>query len=461
MSATQAEQHGTGAGAPGRRRWSRLGAVWLTAVATLALAACGGGGTTPTATSSSSAPSAASPPSAASGPVTLTFVNAQDPGTFDKVIAGFTKANPNVTIKQQVVPFDDLNTTVQSRLQSKDPGIDLYDVDEPRLAAFAVRGYLLDLSDLGAQAQGKVDPKALEATKYDGKQYAMPRWTSTQLLYFNKAVLKKAGVAAPSSDPKSPMTWEAVAAAGKKAQAGGAKWGLTFDQVNRYYQLQPLPESLGAGPGLTGPGLLTPDVTNPGWTKAFDWYASTFESGLSPRGITAEQTPPLFAQGSTAFFAGGPWNSATFDKAKVDYGVAPFPMFEGGKPASSTGSWATGVSPFSKNQAAAKSFIAYMTTDPTGAWEANSNNIPVQTDAFGKYLSTTKAKGGTNAQLAAIVQNELTSNAVSRPTTAGYVDFETDVNKALADISNGAAPATRLQELTSVLERDLAKYRGK
>ncbi|HYO41237.1 MAG TPA: sugar ABC transporter substrate-binding protein [Nocardioidaceae bacterium] len=425
------------------RRGVSLGLV--TAVAGAALVACGGesGDTGGGAGDSSKA--------------TLTFVNAQDPGTFDKVIAGFNKENPDITIKQQVVPFDDLNTTVQSRLQSKDPGIDLYDVDEPRLASFASRGYLVDLSDLGEQASA-VDPTALEATQYDGKQYAMPRWTSTQLLYYNKALLKKANVPAPSSDPGSPMTWEEVTAAGKKAQAAGAKWGLTFDQVDRYYQLQPLPESLGGGPGLKGDGLLEPDVTNDAWVKAMTWYASTFESGLSPRGIAPEQTGPLFGQGSTAFFAGGPWNAGAFDEAKVDYGVAPYPMFEGGKRASSTGSWATGVSPFSKNQDAAKKFIAYMTTNPTGAWEVESTNIPVHEDAFAKYLARMEGKGGVSTQLAEVVKGELSTSAVSRPTTAGFVDFETVMNKAFADIRNGSDPAERLQAASTELESVLKKY---
>src|SRR3712207_4215591 len=201
------------------------------------------------------------------GTTTLTFVNAQDPGTFDKVIADFEAANPTIKIKQQVVPFDDLNSTVQSRLGAKDSDIDLYDVDEPRLASFAARGFLEPLDDLKGQAAGKIDRKALQITTYDGKQYAMPRWTSTQLLYFNKDLLAKADVTAPSSDPKSQITWEQVTADAQKAKAAGARNGLIFDQVDRYYQLQPLPASLNGGPGLTGPGLLQPDVTNPAWNQ--------------------------------------------------------------------------------------------------------------------------------------------------------------------------------------------------
>ena len=305
----------------------------------------------------------------------------------------------------------------------------------------------------------KVDPGALKITQYQGKQYAMPRWTSTQLLYYNKAVLKKASIPAPSSDPNSAMTWEDVAAQGKKAQAAGAKWGFTFDQVDRYYQLQPLPESLGGGPGLKGADLLTPDVTNPAWIKAFSWYGSTFKSGLSPRGVPPEQTAALFGQGSTAFFAGGPWNAPTLDKVGgLDYGVAAYPRFAGGKAVTPTGSWATGISPFSAHQDAAKKFIRYMTIDPTGAFEASSRNIPVQNDAFRKYLTELAAQGKQGKPLAAIIQQELATNAVPRPTTTGYVDFETVMNKAFADIRNGTDAAQRLQQASQELDRVLAKY---
>ena len=432
------------------RRTRRLALGAIVALTSVVVAACGGGG----------GGSGGSSEGSSGGTTTVTFLHAQAPETFDKVVAGFEKANPNIKIKLQDLPFDDLNSAVLSRLGSKDASIDLYEVDEPRLAAFAARGFLTELGDLRKQAQGKVDPNALEITSYQGKQYAMPRWTSTQLLYYNKPLLKKAGVAAPSSDPSEPITWEQVAADGKKAQDAGAKWGMTFDQVDRYYQLQPLPESLGAGSGLTGPGMLTPAITNAGWVKAFNWYASTFKSGVAPRGVAPEQTAALFAAGDTAFFAGGPWNAATFDDAKgLDYGVAPFPGFAGGKPVSSTDSWSVGISPFSEHQAAAKKFLSYMTLDPTGAWESSSNNIPVQNDAFKQYLDEMRGKGARSKQLADIIENELAHNAVHRPRTTGYVDFETVMNKAFADIRNGSDPAQRLQQATQELNRVLAKYR--
>jgi multiple sugar transport system substrate-binding protein len=393
------------------------------------------------------------------GNTTLTFVNAQDPGTFDKVIASFEAANPTIKIKQQAVPFDDLNTTIQSRLGARDTSIDLVDVDEPRLAAFAARGFLLELPDLRQQAGTSIDPAAMRITSYQDKQYAMPRWTSTQLLYYNKALLAKAGVPAPGVDANSRMTWEDVVTAGRKAQSTGARYGLIFDQVDRYYQLQPLPESLGGGPGLKGEGLLEPDVTNDAWTRAFSWYRSIFQDGVAPRGINPEQTPGLFASGNTAFFAGGPWNAAAFDKDNaVDYGVAPFPQFAQGRAVTSTDSWSTAISAFSKRKDAAKKFLAYMTIDPTGATETTSNNIPVQTQAFQQYLSTLRSRGERYAQIAGLIESAVRTTSVSRPATVGFVEFESVMNKAFADIRNGSDAGERLRQASEELKRDLARH---
>jgi multiple sugar transport system substrate-binding protein len=432
----------------GRRRPLAAVALATTAILALTTAGCGGGGD--------------DGGGSGGGTATLTFVNAQDPGTFDKVVAAFEKANPTIKIKLQTVPFDALNSTVQSRLGDKDSGIDLYDVDEPRLAAFASRGFLEPLDDLRQQASGRVDENALRIVTYEGKPYAMPRWTSTQLLYYNKSLLAKAKVAAPSSNPTSPITWEQLTAEARQAQSAGAKNGLIFDQVDRYYQLEPLPVSLGGSTGLTGPGVLSPDVAGAAWTRAFTWYQSIFQQGVAPRGVNPEQTPALFASGNTAFFAGGPWNAAAFDKEKgVDYGVAPFPKFAQGKAVTSTDSWATGISPFSKHKDAAKKFLAYMTIDPTGATQTTSNNIPVQKDAFQTYLNNLADKSATYGQMASIIQYALTNTSVSRPVSIGYVDFESTMNKAFADIRNGSSAPARLKQANSELDRALIKYRNR
>jgi multiple sugar transport system substrate-binding protein len=426
----------------GRKTRRQVAAGVLALGVAAGLVACGGG----------------DEPGAASN--TLVFVTAQPDGTFDDAIASFEAANPGVVVEEQKVPFDDLNSTVLARVGAKDTGIDLIHVDEPRIASLAARGLLMDLSDMREQAAAAVPEGPLEVTTYDDKLYALPQWTSSQVLYYNKDLLEAAGVPLPSADPTSPTTWEDVVTQGAAAQAAGAQYGFTFDQVDRYYQVQALPEGLGGGPGLTGDDALAPDVTNQGWQDAMAWYGSVFASGVSPRGIDAEQTPDLFASGQVAFFAGGPWNVTRFPD--VNYGVAPFPRFAAGEAATATDSWAVGISPFTEKAELAKEFAAYITLDAQGAKEASvRGNIPVQNEAFGAYRDYLVSESPENgALLADLVDYALANTSVSRPKTTGYVDFETIMNSTLSDIRNGADPGDRLSSASDEIERALAKFRS-
>jgi hypothetical protein len=52
------------------------------------------------------------------------------------------------------------------------------------------------------------------------------------------------------------ITWEQVVDCAQKINdEGSGTWGMIFDQISRYYQLQALPESLGGGSGVCEGGL--------------------------------------------------------------------------------------------------------------------------------------------------------------------------------------------------------------
>jgi multiple sugar transport system substrate-binding protein len=59
------------------------------------------------------------------------------------------------------------------------------------------------------------------------------------VLFYNKDLLQKAGITPPSGDPTGRLTWDQLLADARKAQQAGARWGFCFEQVDRYYQLQP------------------------------------------------------------------------------------------------------------------------------------------------------------------------------------------------------------------------------
>ncbi|WP_431246568.1 ABC transporter substrate-binding protein [Leifsonia xyli] len=189
---------------------------------------------------------AGSPSSPTTGTVNL--LGPEDPKTFAPVIEGFEKAHPGDTVKYTQVPFDQLSSTLQQRLAAKDSTIDVYTVDQPNIPQLAAQGFLEDLSDLRNREKTATSEGQYKINVYDGKMWALSVWNSTQLMFYNKDALAKAGVTPPSADPAERWTWEQTQDAARKAQAAGVKNGLLLEQVEAYYQLQPLVESLGEAP---------------------------------------------------------------------------------------------------------------------------------------------------------------------------------------------------------------------
>ena len=424
-----------------RMRVLRSAAVAASVLAALTLAGCSGSGT--------SAP----------GHTTINFMAADPQKTYQPVIDGFEKANPDITVKFTYVPFDQYNNIVSQRIGGKDTGIDVYVADTGTIGELASKGYLKDLTDLKSASEKASLPAAVEANEFDGKLWALPMWTSQQYLFYNKDLLTKAGIPFPSADPGKRMTYEQLLADAKRAKAAGATWGMIFDQIDRYYQLQPLAESAGGGSGATGKDLLTADVTNAGWTKAMNWYSQLFSSGVAPRGDGAQQMVQVFAGGEAAFMVSGPWQIATNASAKppVNYGIAPNPLFEGGKATMATGSWNIGINPASENQDAALSFIKYVSLNSAGNTKSTeiSGITPTNLKSFDGWIAKVDAVSPpATTGVGALTLEELKTVAVNRPNSPGFNQLQDVLGRAFSDIRNGQNVKSTLKSAESELQSD-------
>jgi ABC-type glycerol-3-phosphate transport system substrate-binding protein len=410
------------------------------AIATLVLTSCSGGDG-----------SAAT----GDGTGTVNFLGPEDPKTFAPVIAAFEAEHPDITVEYSQVPFDQYAATLQQRLSAKDDTIDVFTVDQPNLAQIAEQGFLEDLSALKDEAEAATSAAQYDINIYKDKMYALSVWNSTQMMFYNKDMLAAAGIEAPSADPADRWTWEQTAEAGRAAQAAGSEFGLLLEQVEAYYQLQPLVESLGGGSGITGDDMLELDITNEGWNTALEWYGDTFASGLSPRGVGGFQTSAVFSDQKVAFFVGGPWDVGAFASNTFDWGIAPQPYFEGGTEVTPTGSWSLGINSASSNKAAAQEFLEFATLDPAGnlATTDAQTIVPANTEAAAMYLPQLEELGGENsAGVAELITSEVENTGVARPLTVGYVQFESLINQAFADIRNGSDARERLEQATSQIE---------
>jgi len=403
----------------------------------------------------------ASPSAVLAQSTTLTLLSAERDEVVAPVIAAFEKLHPDVKIEHQSVPFENMNATIEARIGAQDSGIDVMLVDSPRVPAMVSRGYLLKLDSLREEIKPLVTELALKGMEVNGEIYTLPFWTSTQLMFYNKDLLDKAGVPHPGAGEADRLTYDQIVEGGKKAQAAGAKHGFAFEQIDRYYQLQPIFESNGAGSGLTGEGNLTPDVANDKWVEAATFYSKLFADGVSPRGIPSNQMSATFTAGETAFFVGGPWLFKGFTETEgLNFGVAPVPYFAGGKPVTPTDSWAIGLNPYSAKPELAMELAKFMTLNPEGALASVENNPipPVNLEAFKTYIDSVASRyPAIGADAKAIMTYELATSAVGRPRSVGYVAFEEVMNRTFSDLRNGADVKATLDqaqsELTSALSR--------
>ena len=375
------------------------------------------------------------------------------------VIDAFQKAHPTIKINYESVPFDSLASTIDARVANKDGNPDVYWADQPRISALAARGEAEDLTNAFSGSKANFVPTAYDAGVYQDKLWALPIANSTQLLYYNKSLVKQAGLSNPSASADQRMTWEQLAANAKKAKSAGAQYGFLFGQFDRYYQLQPLPMQLGGSAGATGDGNLTPDIASEPWVRAFTWYRSLFADGAAPKGVTSEQTDPAFLAGRAAYMVQGPWLLPQLTESKVDWGVAPQPVFEGGKPVTPTGSWSLAMNPFSKQKEAAAIFIKWMAIDNGYIQYLPAPELAASNEGKKLYFARSVFKSPEGQNAAKIIDYETSNTAVNRVSTIGYIEFETIMNQAFADVRNGADPKTTLEKATTQLQTAWQKYK--
>lgn len=438
-----------------QRRITRLVGATLVTGALVATAACSSGGG-PASDADWSFPE--SDPTA-----TITLLGIHDPveGNMQPVLDAFAEAHPTITVNYENVPFDQLNSVLEAQISAKDGKPDVYWADMPRIAALQARGYTTDLTEQFEPYRDAWDTASYDGASVGDTLQGVPIANSTQLLFYNKDLLDAAGVAYPSSDPDSRITWEQLKEDAAAVVAAGATHGVAFGQVDRYYQLEALPVSLGGSPGAAGEGNLTPDITSDPWVESMEFYGSLFEEGLSPRGIAVEQLDQTFLDGDTAFYVQGPWLLPPLQASDINWGVALHPYFEEGEPVTATGSWALAMNPFSQNKEATAIFMKWMSVDDGAGYIQHREDAELPANIEGKdyYYSKDVFQSDEGQKAAEIIGFETANTAVNRLSTVGYVEFEEILNRAFADIRNGADAREVLDAASVELEAAWKPYK--
>ena len=369
----------------------------------------------------------------------------------------FNKAYPDSQAGYELIPFSDLFQTLEIRLGARTPEPDVYCCDSPLSASYGVRAQAIVLDDVLDRSQ--FSKAASDAASFRGKMYSAPFSTSSQLLFYNRAFFRQAGLEPPPADVTKRWTWEQVLDAGRKmADPAQNRWGLILEQAERPYQLLPFGQSLG-GVALSPDGLQsTGYIDGAAFIEAFTFVQRLYTDWkISPPGVfDPNVTPDLFGSGRSGMLLAGTFNLDLFrTKYKdLDWGVAPHPYFAKGKPVTPTGSWNIGANPRTANKDGVVKFLQFMTSpDLQLEWFKLRPYVPVRLDIWDRLpdvFATPTWK---------IIRHEVETTAVARPSTPGWREYEDLLRQCLRDMQSGGDVKTMLTDTAGKIDRQLVKYR--
>ncbi|TJZ55469.1 extracellular solute-binding protein [Streptomyces piniterrae] len=381
---------------------------------------------------------------------TVTFwdtSNDAEKATYKKLAEGFQKEHPKVHVKYVNVPFGDANAKFKNAAGGNSGAPDVMRTEVAWTADFANLGYLAPLD--GTPALDNTEdylPQAVGSTRFKGKTYAAPQVIDTLGLFYNKKILKDAGVGVPKS-----FTELATAAKKIKAKTGATALYLRGDDPYWF-----LPYLYGEGGDMVDARDKIVEIDDGAGVKAFKTIKSLVDSKAAITDATDGQENQLKAlkDGNVAMAIDGPWDieGARAGKAfkdKKNLGVAPVPG-GGSAQGSPQGGWNLSVYAGSANLRASYAFVKYM----------SSAKIQQQTTEQLSLLPTRKSV----YDVPAVKNNEMVEffkpavdGAVQRPWIAEGNSLFEPIKVQMNKVLTGAASPEQAAKATGDAYRKLLK----
>ena len=279
----------------------------------------------------------------------------------------FQKQHPDVSVNLEFVPYEALHDKIVAARGAGGNGYDVVLFDAIWPAEFARFDLLQDVSArITPEDKEKVFPGAMNTVVYKGKTLGMPWILDTKYLYYNKAMLAKAGITTP------PQTWQQVL---DDAKIIKDKKIVTWPLVWSWSQAEALVCDYttlvsGFGGQFYQNGKL--NFSSPASLKALNLMKSSLDEGLSnpaSREYLEEDVRKSFSNGDAAFALNWTYmynmaNDPKQSKVAGDVGIVPAPSEKPGAVAAMNGSVGLGVTQTSSHPDQSWDYIRYLTSQP-------------------------------------------------------------------------------------------------
>jgi len=314
--------------------------VTLIACLVLVLAACGSGNSGSKSENNSQADSSASSGSSGSsdssassggsgskGKTELVFwspFSGPDGPFMKKIVDAYNEQSDSYQVKFQIQPNGDYYKLLDNAFGTKKNMPDLMIMHLDSIPTYVTKDLLQPMDDLAAKAGIQKSDFVDAAVNYatiDGKWWGIPLDIHPLIMYYNKDLFAAAGIEHPPTNRE-----EFLEAAKKLTDPSKGQWGYVMPTL--WPQQFIFPSLLyQQGSDLVDESG-NPNLNSPEAVEALAFMKSLiFEHKVSPENVAQDGEVKLFLQGKNAIQFNGPWMKDQWDKAGINYGVAPIPVF--------------------------------------------------------------------------------------------------------------------------------------
>lgn len=329
---------------------------------------------------------------------------------------------------------------------------DAFDLDGPLVARLVDAGLLQPIDRWFSEAE-RADflPSILEQGTIKGRLFALGAFDSATVLYYDRAMLVRAGVMPPLGH--TGWTWDEFTAACAKLQAAGIEPVALHmnESADEWftYAFSPVVWS-GGGTLIDEDGRRVRGVlASPENVRSLRAWQEIFRRKFA---ATDPVDPDPFGHGKVAMDWSGHWMARTHLEQKGDQlGVMPLPG-TAGKRAAPCGSWCWGMSATARDPEAAALWLKWVTDARQGVEPIVRANgaVPARRAAFAAFPEYARAPYD-------LFKQQLETRARPRPRTPYYAALTQGFAAALRDIAHGADVESRLRqaenEIQAVIDR--------
>jgi len=350
----------------------------------------------------------------------------------------FESQNPDIKVEFIHIPknyFQKLHLLVASNLTP-----DVVFINNLNGPLYAENNVFLDLSDYLKKEKSISNtdffPQALDAFKYKGTFYAIPRDVSNLVVYYNKDIFDKYNVQYPSEK----WSFEDLLMTCLKLKKN--QFAVSFEEAPLFW----LPYLWSNGGGLISKNLDSIIIDKPQSIEALQFYAdlrNKYHAAPTKSEAGSATMAQLFIQGKIAMHISGRWSTPRYRKdIDFNWDIAKFPRGKAGSIVDcDTSGWA--ISSSSKHPKEAWRLIKFLANKKSiESFTQSGLIVPARIDVANSEVFLNRDMPPKNSK----VFVDIIPNSMPTPVTGNYQEITDTLNTALEPLWNGKKSAKEVMD---------------